>query len=89
MPLEVILYADLQSIHQIFRITDEMIRNAPDDRTRDNLIADREKRDREERRHKIAIEGALVVDLLLLGCVALTRLRSPKYAPRVVSNTIA
>jgi len=63
--LAVVLYADLQSVHQIFRITEAMISSAPDSQARQNLIADRDKRDREERRHKMAIEAALAIDLVL------------------------
>jgi low temperature requirement protein LtrA len=63
--LAVVLYADLQSVHQIFRITEAMINSAPDTQTRQNLIADRDKRDREERRHKVAIEAALGIDVVL------------------------
>jgi hypothetical protein len=85
----VVLYADLQSVHQIFRITDKMIRDAPDDGTRNNLMADREKRNREEQRHKIAIEGALAVDALLFGYLAIATLRRPKCVSRVVSNSVA
>ena len=61
----VILCADLRSVHQIFRISESMINSAPDAQTRQSLIADREKRDREERRHKVAIEGALTIDVVL------------------------
>lgn len=74
--LAVVLYADLQSVHQIFRITEAMINSAPDTQTRQNLIADRDKRDREERRHKVAIEAALGIDVVLFygwppaSCVA-------------------
>jgi hypothetical protein len=63
--LAVVLYADLQSVHQIFRITEAMINSAPDAQTRRNLIADRDKRDREERRHKVAIEAVLGIDVVL------------------------
>jgi len=63
--LAVVLYADLQSVHQIFRITEAMINSAPDAQTRQNLIADRDKRDREERRHKMAIEAVLAIDVVL------------------------
>ena len=85
----VVLYADLQSVHQIFKISDGMIRNAPDAQTRENLIADRDKRDREERRHKMAIEGALVVDAILFGWATLAALRRSKDIPHVTSNTVA
>ncbi len=61
----VVLYADLRSVHQIFRISESMINSAPDAQTRQSLIADREKRDREERRHKVTIEGALTIDVVL------------------------
>ncbi len=63
--LAVVLYADLRSVHQIFRITEAMINSAPDTQTRQNLIADRDKRDREERRHKMAIKAVLAIDVVL------------------------
>ena len=75
--LAIILYADLRSVHQIYRISEVMISNAPDATSREGLIADRDRRDREERRHKTAIEAALAVDIVLLLWVAASLLRRP------------
>jgi len=66
----VILYADMRSVHQIYRISEAMINTAPDAQTRQNLIADRDKRDREEWRHKFAIGTALVIDALVFAWVS-------------------
>jgi hypothetical protein len=87
--LGVVLYADLQSVHQIYRITETMINSAPDVQARQNLIADRHKREREERRHKMAIEGALAIDVFLFLLVAASALRQPKHEGRHVNSTAA
>jgi hypothetical protein len=64
--LGVLLYADTLSIHQIYRIPDALIDRAPNEQTRQQVLADRDKRNREERVHKGIVEVALVVDTLLL-----------------------
>jgi hypothetical protein len=84
--LAILLYADVQSVHQIYRISDTMINNAPDVKSREGLIADRKKRDREERRHKTAIEAALAVDVVLLLWVATSLLRRPKPSGQPISS---
>lgn len=88
--LAVVLYADLQSVHQIFRITEAMISSAPDAQTRQNLIADRDKRDREERRHKTAIEAALAIDVglfLWLASGILRRHDNPDSTAPIVASS--
>ena len=52
-----------------------MINSAPDAQARQNLIADRDKRDREERRHKMAIETVLAIDVALFLWLASSILR--------------
>jgi hypothetical protein len=66
----VLLYADLQSIHQIYRITDATISRAPDEQTRKALIVSRDERDRGERTHKLQVIAALAIDVALLLFVA-------------------
>lgn len=75
----VLLYADLQSIHQIYPIPDVMINSAPDTQTRQRHLDTRDRRNREERAHKTEVEVALAIDVLLLLCVlaSLLRRRSP------------
>jgi|SRR5580698_2505676 hypothetical protein len=84
--LAILLYADLQSVHQIFRINEAMINHAPDAKSREGLIEDRERRDREERRHKTAIEAALAVDVVLLLWVATSLLRRPNPSGQPISS---
>jgi hypothetical protein len=86
----IVLYADLQSIHQIYRITPAMINRAPDDTTRQALEADREKRNAEERRLKLKVGAGLAGDLAVLALVAIWSMRSPGNAdrPRNPSATI-
>jgi hypothetical protein len=60
-----LLYADLQSIHQIFRVSERMINDAPTPQERQALIENKNTRDREERRQKAFVEAALVVDVAL------------------------
>jgi hypothetical protein len=64
--LGVLLYADALSIHQIYRIPDALINHAPNEQTRQQLLADRDKRNREERVHKGIVEVALAIDTILL-----------------------
>jgi hypothetical protein len=58
-----LLYADLQSIHQIFRVSERMSNDAPTPQARQALLENKNTRDREERRQKEFIEAALVVDV--------------------------
>ncbi len=84
--LGMLLYADLQSVHQIYRINEAMINNVPDAKSREGLIADRDRRDQEERRHKTVIEAALVVDAVLLLWVATNLLRRPNAGGQPIAN---
>jgi len=68
--LGVFLYADLQSIHQIFRVSEKMISDAPTPQARQALIENKKTRDREEQRHKTFVEAALIVDVVLFLGVA-------------------
>jgi len=79
--LAIILYADLQSVHQIYRITQATINAAPDGGTWQALAADRDKRDREERRHKLFVGTGLAVDLALFVLMVVGVLRSPRHRP--------
>jgi hypothetical protein len=63
--LGVVLYADVRSTHQIYRISEAMINNAPDASTRQHLIEEKDKRDREERREKMAVGAVLTIDVVL------------------------
>jgi hypothetical protein len=85
----IVLYADLQGMHQIFRITDSMISNAPDAQTRQHLVAEKKKRDREERRERIAIEGALAVDAFLFVWLLSSGLRRPRHVDPPLTSTVA
>lgn len=76
-----LLYADLQSVHQIFRVSERMINDAPTPQARQALIENKNTRDREERRQKEFVEAALVVDVvlfLLVGASAVGWRRRPK-----------
>jgi hypothetical protein len=64
--LGVLLYADRLSIHQIYSIPDALINHAPNEQTRQQLLADRDKRNREERIHNRIVEVALAIDTILL-----------------------
>ena len=75
--LGVLLYADLRSVHQIFRVTQTMVDTAPDARSRERLIADKERRDGEERRHRELIGVALALDACLFIWAAISLLRQP------------
>ena len=77
--LGLLLYADLKSVHQIYRISESMINNAAA-QSRQNLIADRDRRDREERRHKAFIEIAMTVDVGLFLWVGMGVLGWPRRA---------
>jgi len=66
----VLLYADLKSIHQIYRVTDAIISGAPDEQTRKALIVSRDERDRSELTHKLLVTTALAIDVALLLFVA-------------------
>jgi len=52
-----------------------MINSAPDAQTRQNLITDKDKRDREERRHNMTIETVLAIDVALFLWLASSILR--------------
>lgn len=84
--MAILLYADLQSVHQIYRISEAMITNAPDPKSREDLISDRERRNREERRHKTAIEAAMAVDVVLLLWVVASFLRRPTPSGQPISS---
>jgi hypothetical protein len=71
--LGILLFADLDSIHQIYRIPDAMINRAVDAKTAQGLIADRERRDREERTHKTLVGAALTADVVALLWIAAKR----------------
>jgi hypothetical protein len=73
--LAVVLYADLRSMHQIYRITEAMINNAPDASTRQHLTEEKNRRDRVERREKMAVETVLAIDVALFLWVATNLLR--------------
>jgi len=77
----VLLYADLQFIHQLYPITDAMIASAPDDATRRALTASRHQRERRLRMHKAAVQALLVVDVALLIYLGATLWR-PSNRPR-------
>jgi hypothetical protein len=68
----VVLYAELQSIHQVYPITDARISNASDSQTRQDLIAERDRRNPRERTEKIKVEILLGIDVLLILCVAVS-----------------
>jgi len=72
-----LLYADLRSVHQIYRITQASIDKAADAETRQRLIANKEVRDREERRHKGAIAAILAIDVALFLWLGSNILRRP------------
>ena len=78
--LGVFLYADLQSIHQIYPIPDAIITSAPDEQTRRSLTEDRDRRNREERTHKTQVEVAMAIDALLLLFMAASLSRAPTPA---------
>ena len=80
--LGVFLYADLQSIHQIYPIPDAIITSAPDEQTRRSLTEDRDRRNREERTHKTQVEVAMAIDALLLLLMAASLSRAPTPARR-------
>ena len=71
--LAVLLYADLQSIHQIGPITAAMINSAPDAQTRQALLAERDRRNRNERIHKLEVGTVLALDLGLLVAASFFR----------------
>ena len=74
-----LLYADLQSIHQIYRITQATIDKAESAQQRQILVAARARRDREERTHKELVAGALAVDVLATIWLASRLFRRPKH----------
>lgn len=61
-----VLLADLLSIHQIYRITQATIAKSEAAQARQFLIADRARRNRQERTHKELVAGALAVDVLAI-----------------------
>ena len=77
--LAIILYADFRSVHQIYRIRQATINAAPDAGTRQALAADRDKWDREERRHKLFVGTGLALDLAVLAWMLVGVLRSPRH----------
>src|SRR5208282_6029472 len=77
-----LLFADLQFSHQMYSITERMINNATDAQTKQHLIEDRDRRNREERIYKGADEVALGVDLLLLLFIAASLLRRYLNSPQ-------
>jgi len=79
--IAIVLYADLRSVHQIYRIAQTTINAAPDAGTRQALAADRDKRDREERGHKLVVGAGLAVDLAVLALMIIWVLRSPRHHP--------
>jgi uncharacterized membrane protein len=73
--LALVLYADLQSVHQIYHITQRSIDTASDAQTRGFLLHDRDRRNREEQFQKLMVGGVLAGDIawiLFLG-VSLVR----------------
>ena len=81
----VLLFADWQFTHQIYPISESMINNATDSQTKQYLIEERNRRNREERIHKNVDEIAIGIDLLLLLFVAGSLLR--RFGPATESKT--
>jgi hypothetical protein len=64
--LGLFLYADLLSVHQLHPITQATIDSVLDTQARGDLIAVKDKQDQKERRHKMALEVGLGIDLCVL-----------------------
>ena len=60
-----LIYADLRSVHQVFRVSQKRIDDAPTPQARRALLENKNTRDREEQRHQALIESTLAVDLVL------------------------
>lgn len=69
--LALVLYADLQSVHQIYPVEQRWIDNAADAKIRESLIKDRSRRNREEQFHKLIVGACLTIDLAAMGYLSL------------------
>jgi hypothetical protein len=76
--LGVLLYAGLISMHQIYPITEATINKAPDEEARQYLVAERNKRNAEERREKGFVGMILVIDALAFLWMTARLLRSAR-----------
>lgn len=72
-----LLYADLESIHQIHPITESRINRATDEETRQYLVDARDKRNKEKRSEKLRVELALSIDFLLIAYFSWTLVKNP------------
>jgi hypothetical protein len=81
--LALLLYAELESIHQIHPITESRISRASDEQGRQDLIQARDKRNNEERLERLKVEVALAIDLLLIAYVTWTMVKRsrPQMSP--------
>jgi hypothetical protein len=77
----VLLYADILSIHQIYPIPDAIINHASSEQTRQELLADRDRRDREEQTHKIVVGLLLGTDAAVLLLVGASFFRRQPSSP--------
>ena len=73
--LALLLYAELESIHQIHPITESRISRASDEQGRQDLIQARDRRNNEERLERLKVEVALAIDLLLIAYVTWTMVK--------------
>ena len=80
--LAVILLAGVLSLHQIYPITDAKISTAPDSRTRQFLIKERDRRNREETFSKMEIGALLTIDLALFVYLTATLVLSRSTSSR-------
>jgi hypothetical protein len=82
----ILLYAVLLSIHQIGPISDAMINRATNAQTRQELLEDRNRRNREERADKAVVGVALAIDAILFLWVATSLLRRANFDQGGVSS---
>jgi hypothetical protein len=83
-----LLYLDLVSIHQIYRITDAMIQSAPDEQTRQLRLAERGRRDHQELIDKAAVGSVLAIDVALVLWLAASLFRRSNPEPESAQESV-
>jgi hypothetical protein len=85
--LAIVLYADIQSIHQIFPISQQFIDKSPDEQTRKARISERDRRNGEVRFQKVIVGSLLVIDLIGVLVLAISATRPVENRFRKITSS--
>src|ERR1700722_16325964 len=85
--LAIALYADIQSMHQIFPINQQFIDKSPDEQTRKARILERDRRNGDVRFQKVIVGSLLAIDLIGMLVLAMSAARPVENRFRKITSS--